>query len=150
MALDHKKKKKCQSDLFITLTRKFQICVGCDVWQESGDSEIRRLFSCSVNVPLSFHLSTLALTVFPLGCVWLPVSECACHLSIIFSMSPSPSTGLLHRPVWILVFSFSALSISSPLLSFSLNAIILSLQNLALALPIPDGLTYITHFIATL
>lgn len=61
----------------------------------------RRLFNCCVNVPLSsICLSWLSLSVPSVGCFCLPVSACACHLSIIFSMSLSPLNGLLHCPVW--------------------------------------------------
>lgn len=70
------------------------------------------LFSCSVTVPLSFHLSTLALSL----CVpcWLCLSAWFCHLSIIFSVSLSPSSGLLDCPIWTTsAFPLCCLSLSS-------------------------------------
>lgn len=101
------------------------------------------LFSCSVTVPLSFHLSTLALSL----CVpcWLCLSAWFCHLSIIFSVSFS----LVWSP-WLPhlnYFCFPSM-LSLPLFfpcSFSSDTIILSPQNWSLP-SIPYGLTYITHF----
>lgn len=125
-----------QPALCITLTRKYQI------WKNQNG----RLFSCSVNVPLSFHLSILALHVCSLcwlclsACFWMCLSPFYHFLNVSFSLVWSPSVSYLNRFASLLFFS----------VSFSPNTSILSLQNLALLSPIPDGLTYITYFTVTL
>lgn len=141
-------KNRCQAALWITLTGKYQNCVTQDV---TKTRRIRSLFSCSVSLPLSFHLSILALCLFPLlavsVCPFLPVPVTFLSFSQCLSLSLPRlvSFTILFEPI-----SFpSLLSLPPPSLS-SLNAVILSLQNLALLSTIPNGLTYITYFTVTL
>lgn len=110
------KKKRCQVASCITLTGKYQTCVTHDVWQKSGESESWSFSAAVWMCPcLSICLSWLPLSVPSVGSVCLPVPACACHLSIIFSMSFSPSTGLLQCPVWTNFLSFFALCTPSSL-----------------------------------
>lgn len=138
MASDQEKRKTSEA-LLITLTWKYQNCVTQDMTKVTW---IRRFFSHSVNFPLSFHLSILALS---------SSATCACHLSIISSMPLSPCNWSPF-PSCLNQFPFLLWSLYLLLLplSFVLNTIILSLQNVAFLFTIPDGLTYITYFTVTL
>lgn len=90
---------RCQVALRITLTRKHQI----------RKSQNGRFFSCSMNVPLSFHLSILALCS-PL--CWLSVCLCLSR----FYHFPSVSSSLVKSP------SNSSLLLAFFLVSFPHNA----------------------------
>lgn len=105
------RKNRCHAALCIALARKYQICVTHDMWQksESGGSSAA-VWMCPC---ISICLSWLTLSGPSAGCVCLPVSACACHLSIIFSMFLISSTGLLHCSVCTNLLSFSIQSTCS-------------------------------------
>lgn len=147
--LQTRKKERRQTALWITLTWKYQNSVTQDMTKMT---RIRRFFSCSVNLSLSFHLSILALSSSAsFVCLLASTCACACHLSIISSMPLSPCNWSPF-PSCLNQFPFLLCSLYPLLLplSFVLNTIILSLQNVAFLFTIPDGLTYITYFTVTL
>lgn len=117
----------------------------CDKKQENQESF---QLQCE-SAPVFPSVYPGSLSVSSVGCVCLPVSACACHLSIIFSMSLSlpslVSLSCLNPFLFLLCSLYLLLPLSS-----ALNAVILSLQNLALLFTIPNGLTYITYFTVTL
>ncbi len=121
----------------------------CYAWRVTGIGRLRN--------QEAFQLRCECALVFPSV---YPGSHCAPSwlcLAACFCMCLSPFYHFLNVSFplnWSPSLSCSSPSLLSlphpPSLSLSLKPIISSLQNLALALPIPDGLTYITHFTVTL
>lgn len=143
---EKEKKIRCHAALCITLTREYQICVTHDKWQKSesgGFSAAVWMCPC-----LSICLSWLYFSAPSIGCVCLFLPLPVTLLS--FSQRLSLSLSLDWSPLNKFPLLLRCLSLSPSLSRSSFNTMILSLWNLTLLLPIPDGLTYITHFTVTL
>lgn len=124
----------------ITFSRKYQICVTHDVWQNSKCGAFQLLCDCALVFP-SVYPGSLSLCTLLVVSVCLILSPFYHFLSVSFSLVWSPWLPHLNY------FCFPSM-LSLPLFfpcSFSSDTIILSPQNWSLP-SIPYGLTYITHF----